>query len=57
MQHTFTQKLILVLLLAALTAGAYVIVYKKIIVGSEQAINAGYKTPTPAPAHTPLRRY
>ena len=55
MQHTFTQKFLLVVFLAALAAGAYVIVYKKIIVGADQAINAGYKKATPAP--TPKRRY
>jgi len=55
MQHTFSQKFILVLLAAALAAGGYVYVYKKLIVGSEQSINAGYKKGTPAP--TPKRRY
>jgi len=55
MQQTFTQKLLLVLIAAALTAGGYVIVYKKIIVGADQAINAGYKKATPAP--TPKRRF
>jgi len=55
MQHTFSQKLILVVLAAAIAAGGYVFVYKKLIVGAEQSINAGYKNPTPSP--TPKRRY
>jgi len=57
MQHTFTQKFLLVVLAAALTAGAYVIVYKKIIVGAEQSINAGYKHPSAAPTPGGKRRY
>ena len=55
MQHTFSQKLLLVLLAAVLTAGAYVIVYKKMIVGADQSINGGYKKP--GPTVTPKRRY
>ena len=57
MQHTFLQKLILVMLAGALVAGAYVYVYEGIIVGADQAVNGGYKKPgthaTPAP--TPRR--
>lgn len=55
MQHTFFQKLILVVLLAALAAGGYVYVYEKMILGADQAINGGYKNPTPMP--TPKRRF
>jgi|GEM_PF-2668368 len=57
MHHSFFQKLILVVLAGALTAGAYEVVYKGIVVGAENAINGGYKVPgekvTPRP--TPRR--
>ena len=57
MQHTFLQKLVLVILAGALVAGFYVVVYKGIIVGSDQAVNGGHVQPghhaTPAP--TPRR--
>ncbi|MEI7958718.1 MAG: hypothetical protein WCI40_06385 [Verrucomicrobiota bacterium] len=54
MQHTFSQKLILVVIAAALAAGGYVYVYKKILLGADHAVNGAYKQATPAP--TP-RRY
>lgn len=47
MHHTFFQKLILTVLAGALTAGAYELVYKGLILGAEQSINGGYKVPTP----------
>ena len=57
MQHTFFQKLILVILAGAFVAGAYVVVYKGIIEGADKAVNGGYAKPgtkaTPAP--TPRR--
>ena len=57
MQHTFLQKLILVILAGALVAGAYEVVYKGIVVGADQAVNGGYAKPgthaTPKP--TPRR--
>lgn len=57
MQHTFFQKLILVVLAGALVAGAYVGVYKGIIEGADQAVNGSHAKPgvkaTPAP--TPRR--
>ena len=57
MQHTFAQKFILVVLAAALTAGAYVFVWKKIIIGAEQAVNAGYKTPAASATPAVKRRF
>jgi hypothetical protein len=57
MQHTFIQKLILVMLAGAIVAGFYVWVYKGIIVGADQAVNGSHRKPgtvsTPAP--TPRR--
>ena len=57
MQHTFFQKLALVILAAAVTAGIFEF-YKGVIVGSMDAVNGSYSTAnhkvTPAP--TP-RRY
>jgi hypothetical protein len=47
----------LVLLAAALTAGAYVFVWKKIILGAEQSINAGYKKPGATATPAVKRRY
>jgi len=52
MQHTFIQKLLLVVLAGAITAGVYVGIYKGIILGADQSINGGYKKA--APAHTPV---
>ena len=54
MQHTFSQKFILVVLAGALVAAAYVYVYKNID-KADQAVNGGYATPTPRPI--PARRY
>jgi len=57
MHNSFIQKLILVIVAGALTAGLFEF-YKHFIVGSMDAINGGYSTPgthaTPRP--TP-RRY
>ena len=58
MQHTFLQKLVLVMLAGAVVAGFYVGVYKGIIVGADQAVNGGYAKPGSvhaAPAATPRR--
>ena len=57
MQHTFTQKILLVVFAAALTAGGYVFVWKKIIQGADQAVNGGYKKATPAATPAAKRRY
>ena len=57
MQHTFFQKLILMVLASALAAGFYVVVYEKIIVGANESINGAYQT---TESHTPRptpRRY
>ncbi|MCX6966795.1 MAG: hypothetical protein NTZ46_03280 [Verrucomicrobia bacterium] len=45
MRDSFFQKFLLVVFLAALTAGGYVVVYKKLIVGADESINGGYKKP------------
>lgn len=50
MQHTFFQKLILVILAGALAAGVYVYVYEGIILGGDKAVNGGFQKATPAPA-------
>ena len=57
MQHTFFQKLILIVLAGAFAAGFYVFVYKGLILGAEQSVNGGYKPAIPLPLHTPTRRY
>ena len=57
MQHTFFQKLILIVLAGAFAAGFYVFVYKGLILGAEQSVNSGYKPSIPMPLHTPTRRY
>ena len=44
MQHTFFQKLILVILAGALTAGFYEVVYKGLILDAENSVNGAYKT-------------
>ena len=56
MQHTFFQKLILMVLAGAVAASTYVFVYKGMILGADKAINGGYKNPHSMPAPTP-RRY
>ena len=59
MQHSFFQKLILVVLAGALVAGVYVYVYKGIIVSSMDSVYGGYSTSSSGPA-TPRptpRRY
>jgi len=57
MQHTFSQKFLLVVFAAFLTAGAYVFMWKKIIIGADQAINGGYKKPTAAATPVVKRRF
>jgi len=57
MQHTFSQKFLLVVLAAALTAGGYVFVWKKIIIGADQAINGGYKKSAPSCTPAVKRRF
>ncbi|XHR26948.1 MAG: hypothetical protein ACFUZC_13460 [Chthoniobacteraceae bacterium] len=51
MQHTFFQKLFLVLLAAALVAGTYVYVYEDFLMSAQQSVNAA--TPKPTPTNTP----
>ena len=57
MQHTFTQKFLLVVFAAFLAAGGYVFVWKKLILGADQAVNGGYKKPTPASTPATKRRF
>ncbi len=55
MRHTFFQKLILVILAGAATAGLYEF-YRTFVVGAMDAVNGGYEQPgerTPQP--TPRR--
>lgn len=56
MQHTFFQKLMLVVLAGAITAGAYVVVYKGLILGAEKSINDGYKAVPSYTKKLPPRR-
>ncbi|MEI8233500.1 MAG: hypothetical protein WCH57_02310 [Verrucomicrobiota bacterium] len=48
MQHTFFQKLTLVVLASALAAGFYVFFYEKMVVGADQCLNGGYPKTSPA---------
>ena len=57
MSHTFSQKFMLVVLAAALTAGGYVFVWKKLILGADQAVNGGYSKPGAAATPVVKRRY
>jgi len=56
MQHTFFQKIILVILAGALTAGFYVFFYENIIVGANQSLNGAYKN-IPTAVHPTPRRF
>ncbi len=51
MQHSFFQKLFLVLLAAALVAGAYVYLYEGFLLSAQQS--ASHTTPKATPADTP----
>ena len=58
MQHSFLQKLVMVILAGALVAGGYEFVYKGIIVGADKALNGDYKKTTGThTTPTPKRRY
>lgn len=58
MQHTFLQKLVMVILAGALMAGGYEFVYKGIILGADNALNGEYKKAAAAhPTPAPKRRY
>ncbi|MEI6562250.1 MAG: hypothetical protein WCO68_09230 [Verrucomicrobiota bacterium] len=57
MQHTFTQKFLLVVLAAFLAAGGYVFVWKKIILGADQAVNGSYKKPAASSTPAVKRRF
>jgi hypothetical protein len=48
MQHTFIQKLFLVLLAAAAVAAAYVYLYEDFILSAQRSVNS-----TPLPKNTP----
>ena len=56
MQHSFFQKLILVVLAGALAAGFYVFFYEKMVVGADESLNGAYKK-TPVAAHPSPRRF
>jgi len=56
MQHSFLQKLVMVILAGALVAGGYEFVYKGIILGADKALNGEYKkTASPHTKPTPKR--
>ena len=53
MQHSFFQKLMLVVLASFFAAGFYVFFYEKMIVGTDQCLNGAYKKTSPSARRTP----
>lgn len=58
MHHSFLQKLLLVVFAGFVAATVYVVVYKWMILGADQAVNGGYKPATSkAAAKSTPRRF